>query len=226
MKNILLMLCLIFSSFAYASTFDSRAKEHLDVRLETIGEVSRRERLWQGATSLTAGLAMAAGALFTPSSQVASDVPVALGVGSALFALSGITSLIFPTDFEAIPKHYAQIPARTPEEVILKVGKGESYLALLASRARSNRFYSASVSLALGAGEIVWYATEPTTNRNYLLFQGILLVIRGAMPFFFESESEAQLRAYRDWKSGQRISFNWNIVPRQDGAGLVAALRF
>lgn len=226
MKKILIVSLLLSFTHLHASHFDARAKEHLDVRLSTVGENSKRERLWQGTSSLAVGALMVAGAVFTPSNQVASDVPLAIGVGGGLFALSGMMAIAFPTDFEAIPQHYAQIPESTSEEIILKVGRGENYLAMLSTKARRNRLYSSAISLGLGMTEIIWYASAPTANRNYLLYQGLLFAVRGIIPLLFESEAEAQFRAYREWKGGQRVSLRWNLVPLPSGAGVFASLQF
>jgi hypothetical protein len=138
---------------------------------------------------------------------------------------SGVIRLVTTSDFEKIPQYYATIPSGTPDELALKVGRGENYLDHLASVARTRRYSQATIDLALGALSIGWYAAEPRIG-SFFLYQGIFFSVTGLVPLFFESEAEIQNKNFREWKEEQKFAFQWNLVPLPSGAAAFVSLQF
>lgn len=200
----------------------------LTFHFNNIQEEARQERIVGGITMVGLGAAFGVAAIVASNSDDSDfhkSGPIVFGIGAGLFGALGVGTLLLPTDYEAVPKRFFEMPRGTPEALDRKIIFGEESLRHLSEKAETARLFGAIGMMALGGAEVVWYIAD--SSEKYRLFTGILLSGLGVMSLFLPRTSEREYDDYRRWRRQEaKTSFGWQVAPLKDGAFAMASWRF
>jgi hypothetical protein len=236
--------CLVISAFS--QEYELRQLVRLEAHLSLIREEALLGRNIGGGVLIGTGVLLGAGGVIL--SETIPDVPederlmydVIFAAGGGVAVIGGVLVLCLPTDFEALPERFSELPQDTPENMQKKISTGEIYLDKLAYEAESGRYVGGGIMIATGLAELAFYLFVPPDNNTNLayvhdmfLYQGILHCGLGMLRLCVKSSAENEREAYKSWKRTQGLSqtqsgadISLAVIPTYRGVSAVVRVSF
>ncbi|MBN2443231.1 MAG: hypothetical protein JXJ04_17860 [Spirochaetales bacterium] len=236
MKKIILIVISIFiaGTALYAEAEDTEILQRLGGHLESIAIDAQLSREIGGGVLIGSGILLGSMGFILPALSVYDEENAIFSTfffsTGTVCTLGGVLVLLFPSDYEKLPRKFAEMPETTIREREAKITKGEVYLRSLSTKSRDARYLSAGISAAMSAAAFIYYFTTPpdpydSTFRDTFLYEGITFLGSSIVTYVIKSKPENEYNAYLEWKNSRGIAKQGFIDMNKDFSPVLISIR-